>query len=151
MRFVLADGMPPPAAVLTAGQLELHDLITRFYYIATDSDGSPGAPALRVKTLSSVGGRPTFIDTEVMSGIEDLQVEFRTEGGYIAPDALPMGVMVRGVRLWLRLRAAGPEAGHVDARSYRYADALYAPTGTERSYRRLLSSHVIALRNVPHP
>lgn len=151
MCFVLADGMLPPRAVLTAGKLELHDLVTRFYYIATDSDGSPGAPALRVKTLSSVAGHPTFIDTEVMSGVEDLQVEFRTDGGYVAPDALPMGVIVRGVRLWLRLRSAGPEAGHVDARSYRYADALYTPAGTERSYRRLLSSHVIALRNVPHP
>lgn len=151
LRFVLADGMLPPTAVLTAGQLELHDLVTRFYYIATDSDGSPGTPALRVKTLGRVAGRPTFIDTEVMSGIEDLQIEFRTAGGYVAPDALPVGVILRGVRLWLRLRSANPEAGHVDERSYRYADTLYTPAGSERSYRRLLSSHVIAVRNVPYP
>jgi type IV pilus assembly protein PilW len=151
LRFVLADGTLPPGSPLLADNLELHDLVTRIYYVATDSDGAPGVPALRVKTLSSVSGRPAFIDTEVMSGIEDLQVEFRLDGGYVAPDALPAAAIVRGVRLWLRLRAARPEADYVDARTWRYADVSYTPAASTRSLRRLVVSHIVALRNAPAP
>jgi type IV pilus assembly protein PilW len=150
-RFVLADGTLPPGTTLAADQLELHELVTRFYYVATDSDGAPGVPALRVKTLSSVGGRPAFIDTEVMSGIEDLQVEFRIDGGYVAPDALPAAAVVRGLRLWLRVRAFGPEADHVDARTWRYADISYTPAAGERAVRRQVIAHLVALRNAPGP
>ena len=148
-RFVLADGTLPPGTTLAADHLELHDLVTRFYYVATDSDGAPGVPALRVKTLSSVGGRPAFIDTEVMSGIEDLQVEFRIDGGYVAPDVLPAAAVVRGLRVWLRVRAAGPEADHVDTRTWRYADVSYTPAAGERAVRRQVIAHLVALRNAP--
>jgi type IV pilus assembly protein PilW len=151
VRFVLADGTLPPGTSLEADRLELHDLLTRFYYIATDSDGAPGVASLRVKALSSVSGHPAFIDTEVMSGIEDLQVEFAIDGGYVAPDALPAGAVVRGLRLWLRLRAQSPEPGFTDTCPWRYADVSYTPTAAECSYRRLLVSHVVALRNAPAP
>ena len=151
LRFVLADGTLPPGSTLLADRLELHDLLTRFYYVATDSDGAPGMPSLRVKSLGSVGGRPTFVDTEVMSGIEDLQVELRIDGGYVEPDALPAAAVVRGVRLWLRVRAATREAGYVDARTWRYADVSYTPAAAERTLRRLAVSHVVALRNAPAP
>lgn len=150
-RFVLADGTLPAGSVLLADHLELHDLVTRFYYVASGSDGAPGVPALRVKTLSSVGGHPTFVDTEVISGIEDLQVEFRIDGGYVAPDALPAGASVRGVRLWLRVRAPSPETGFVDARTWSYAGVSYTPAVAERGFRRLLAAHTVALRNAPAP
>jgi prepilin-type N-terminal cleavage/methylation domain-containing protein len=150
-RFVLADGTLPPGSTLLADRLELHDLLTRFYYVATDSDGAPGVPSLRVKSLGSVSGRPTFVDTEVMSGIEDLQVELRIDGGYVAPDSLPAAAVVRGVRLWLRVRATTREADYVDARTWRYADVSYTPAAAERALRRLAVSHVVALRNAPAP
>jgi hypothetical protein len=146
-RFVLADGTLPAGALLAPERLELHDLTTRFYYIATDADGNPGVPALRVKSLTSLGGRPAFVDTEVMSDIEDLQVEFAIDGADVSADALPPGAAVRGVRLCLRVRASRAEADFVDARTWRYADVAYTPTGTERHIRRQVFCHVIALRN----
>jgi prepilin-type N-terminal cleavage/methylation domain-containing protein len=148
-RFVLADGTLPPGAVLASGQLELHDLATRFYYVATDADGSTGLPALRVKTLTSVAGRPSFVDTEVMAGIEDLQVELAIDGGYVAPEALPAGAVVRGLRLWLRVRSALPEPDGTDTRTWRYAGVVYTAAGAARRFRRQVFCHVVALRNAP--
>lgn len=148
-RFVLADGTLPPGTVLAPGQLELHDLATRFYYVATDADGSAGLPALRVKTLTSVAGRPSFVDTEVMAGIEDLQVELAIDGGYVAPEALPAGAVVRGLRLWLRVRSALPEPDGTDTRTWRYAGVVYTAAGAARRFRRQVFCHVIALRNAP--
>ena len=146
-RFVLADGTLPAGTALAPGRLELHDLVTRFYYVATDADGADGVPALRVKTLTSVAARPAFVDTEVMAGIEDLQVELAIDGGYVAPDALPPAAAVRGVRLWLRVRASLPEPGSADTRTWRYAGVSYTPAGAARSFRRQVFCHVIALRN----
>ncbi|MCC7463434.1 MAG: PilW family protein [Gammaproteobacteria bacterium] len=148
-RFVLADGTLPPGTLLASGVLELHDLETRLYYVATEADGNPDQPALRVKSLTRIAGRPGFLDTEVMAGIEDLQVELAIDGGYVAPDALPPAGVVRGVRLWLRVRAALAESPGTDTRTWRYADVSYTPAGSARRYRRQVFSHVIALRNAP--
>lgn len=78
---------------------ELRDLELRIYYVARSADGSPDLPALRVKTLTSVAGAPAFIDTEVMNGIEDLQVEL-----------LPDASAPRSVRVQLRVRAEASAA-----------------------------------------
>jgi type IV pilus assembly protein PilW len=148
-RFVLADGILPVGLVPSPDQLQLHDLQLNSYYIANDSDGRAGWPALRVKTLTRVGVNPTFVDTELMSGIEDLQLQFQTDGGYADPGQLPPGAVVRAVRVWLRIGAAAAEPGFVDARRYHYADVDFTPTGAERGQRRLLVSRTIALRNAP--
>lgn len=79
---------PVPAGI------ELHDLHVRAYYLARQSDGDPATPALRVKSLSAVAGSPTFIDTEVMPGVEALQATL-----------LPSPEAPRSVRLSLTLRA----------------------------------------------
>jgi len=73
---------------------ELRDLIVRIYYVARASDGEATLPALRVKSLTSIAGAPAFIDTEVMNGIEDLQVEL-----------LPSPAAARYAHLRLRVRA----------------------------------------------
>lgn len=75
------------------------DLIVRIFYVAHASDGDPRTPALRVKSLTAVAGEPAFIDTEVMPGVEDLQV-----------DLLPDSVAPRSVRIRLRVR---PDAADV--------------------------------------
>lgn len=75
---------------------ELRDLIVRIYYVARNADGEPGLPALRVKNLTSIAGVPAFIDTEVMNGIEDLQVEL------LPPAGRPLSARIR-----LRVRAQG--------------------------------------------
>jgi type IV pilus assembly protein PilW len=67
----------PPNGVgtLPASRREIRDYILRRYYISRRSDGDRTTPALRVLSLSSIRGRPTFIDTEVMPGVESLQVQ----------------------------------------------------------------------------
>ncbi|HTP38860.1 MAG TPA: prepilin-type N-terminal cleavage/methylation domain-containing protein [Steroidobacteraceae bacterium] len=104
-RFVFADGMLPAGSSLQPDLLEVHDLVLVAYYVAHDSDGHPGLPALRVKTLTSVSGTPAFTDTEIMTGIQDLQVQLLVAGGWVTPEALPTDATVRAVRLTLTARA----------------------------------------------
>lgn len=79
----------------------LRELIVRIYYIARQSDGDAGLPALRMKSLTSIAGVPAFVDTEVMNGIESLRVE-----------VLPSPAAPRALRVRLRVRA---DAGGVRA------------------------------------
>jgi prepilin-type N-terminal cleavage/methylation domain-containing protein len=110
-RYLLADGVLPSGTTLQPDLLELHDLQVRSYYIANDSDGRAGLPALRVKTLTSVSGAPAFTDTEVMIGIQDLQVEFLVAGGWFGPEALPANASVRAVRISLEARSQVTRVG----------------------------------------
>ena len=148
-RWLLIDGLLPPATLLLPLRLQLHDLSVQSYYIANSSVGEPGVPALRVKSLTTISGSAAFTDTEVMAGIEDLQVRLLTASGSYDPDRLPAGEVVRAVQLWLLLRAARPEPGFVDPRIYAYADRSLALDAGQRRYRRLLASRTVALRNAP--
>ena len=65
---------------ISAGR-EVHDLVVHSYYIDQQSDGSTTTPSLRRKVLSTNGTDPTVIDEEVLSGVEDLQVEFGIDTG----------------------------------------------------------------------
>lgn len=78
----------------SAAEAGLRNLVVRIFYVARAADGDSRTPALRVKSLSAVAGVPAFIDTEVMPGIEDLQVEL-----------LPDDMAPRSVRMRLRIRA----------------------------------------------
>lgn len=78
-------------------QSQGRDLLVRIYYVANAADGDPLTPALRVKSLTAVAGQPAFVDTEVMPGVEDLQV-----------DLLPAAAAPRSASVRLRLR---PDAG----------------------------------------
>ena len=85
---LLSRSMAPIAAAAPAGA-ELRDLIVRIFYVSRGADGDAATPALRVKTLSAIAGAPAFIDTEVMPGVEDLQIE-------LLPDAeAPRTVQIR--------------------------------------------------------
>lgn len=154
----------------------VHDLIVRSYYVSRDSVGNAGLPALRVKSLTSVGGAPQFVDTEVMPAVEDLQVQFGIDTGdynsdgvvdavadvngdgipesdgratrYVSPDFPGLDrLQVVSVRLWIRVRAEQREPGFVDGRTYNYADVTYTPAGAARNFRRVVMSRTISLRN----
>jgi hypothetical protein len=146
-RWILADGLAPAGIVPVADRLEWHDLLLTSYYVTNDSVGAPGTPALRAKSLTRIAGRPAFLDTEVMPGIEDLQLQLVTDQGVFDPEALPLNAHIRLVQLWLRVRAANAEAGYRDSQTYRYADVTAAPAAAEQGFRRLLVSRRIALRN----
>ncbi|HXC57806.1 MAG TPA: prepilin-type N-terminal cleavage/methylation domain-containing protein [Steroidobacteraceae bacterium] len=87
---VLWDGVLPAG---TPASPELRDLIVRAYYISRTADGDPATPALRMKSLTEVAGKPAFVDTEVMSGVEDLQFALQPAAG--APRAIRVTLQLR--------------------------------------------------------
>jgi hypothetical protein len=172
-QYLFVDGNVP-------GMLDvdhrLLSLVVRAYYIARDSVSRPDFPALRVKSLTRSGGSPMFDEDEVITGIEDLQVQFGIDTGdrnndgrddtnadsdgdgrpdaigrvtrYVSPDFADLPRYVVGaVRIWLRVRADEPETGFIDGRTYRYADVVYTPAGADAAYRRVLMTRTIAVRN----
>ncbi len=143
---VLVNVAPPancPTAPAGTGQVA--DLIVNTYYIARDSQrvGGANTPALRVISLTGpTVVAPDFVDTEVVSGVEDLQVQFGidpsgiscTASQYINPlpaaqlpptPAVGLGQIV-SVRVWLLVRADTPETGFIDATIYQYGDRSVA-------------------------
>ncbi|MEZ5499270.1 MAG: PilW family protein [Steroidobacteraceae bacterium] len=155
---------------------EIRDLRVRAYYVDRSSVENPQLPALRVKSLTSIGGNVGFIDDEVMPGIEDLQVQFGIDTGdydndgnidasadrnndgipetdgratrYVDPDFPGLErLQVVSVRVWVRVRSADIEPGFVDTQTYRYGNVEYTPAGAEAGFRRVLMSRTITLRN----
>jgi type IV pilus assembly protein PilW len=156
---LFVDGVTP--GVVDANH-RVHNLLVRTYYIARDSVGRRGFPALRVKSLARGG----FDEDEVMSGVEDLQVQFGVDSDgilgesdgsvnmYVDPDnpvLAEAGVRVQSVRLWLLVRADNIELGFEDDARYRYANVDYAideRPDLPQGYRRLLVTKTIELRNL---
>ncbi len=134
---------------------QVHDLLVRTYYIARDSVGQRGVPALRVKSLTRSGTSLIFNEDEVMTGVEDLQVQFGVSpdgsgrvSHYVDPGSpeLPVAQIV-SVRVWLRVRSDEAEPTFIDTRTYRYADVEFTPSGAEEHFRRVLMSRTTTLRN----
>lgn len=159
--LLFADGRAPGPL---DGEHEIRDLEVRSYYIANDSVGRPGWPALRVKSLTESRGAAQFRDEEVMPGVEDLQVEVgvaELERGvqvvrFVTPDS-PRTLAAQGrpahivaLRVWLRVRADITEQGHLDDRRMDYANVTFVPSPGEARQRRLLVTRTVALRNAPH-
>jgi len=150
--LLFGDGASPGTVDDNA---EVRDLEVRTYYIANNSVGRPGWPALRVKALTESGGAAQFRDEEVLPGVEDLQVEIalRSPNGlattrYLAPTPdLVRDATVVSVRLWLRIRADHTEGGYADSRPLQYADVHFVPSGSEVGMRRMLVERTVALRN----
>jgi type IV pilus assembly protein PilW len=98
---LLAARMSAPANQLTAGDTttevallkdmyEIHDLVVRTFYISADSEGFPGVPALRMKSLRALNDPDgAFSDDELASGVEDMQIQFGVDtGSYDGDDAI---------------------------------------------------------------
>jgi hypothetical protein len=151
---LFADGRAPGAIDENA---QVRDLEVHIWYIANDSVGRRGWPALRVKSLTEAGGAAQFRDEEVLPGVEDLQVELGVVAGavnprvsYVAADAPSASTArVLAVRLWLRVRSDATDRGFIDARSLAYADVAFMPTAFEATQRRVLIERTVALRNLP--
>jgi hypothetical protein len=148
----------------------VNDLVVHAYYVDRDSSTTANLPTLFRK---SVNLTPTFVDEEILPGVEDLQVQFGidptgntgTATQYVNPATaavLPAAAQIVAVRIWLLLRSDTIETGFVDNRTYAYADRSIA-AGTvaslttagaagkayrpNDSYRRLLVSRTIMIRN----
>ena len=167
-QLMFADGNAP--GVIDEHH-RVHNLVVRVYYVASDSVGQRNFPALRVKSLTRSGTNVIFDEDEVMPGVEDLQVQFGIAAGGASSDAAGSAASTFGatggrvaryvdpgspdlrwaqvvcVRVWLRIRADVPEPTFVDARTYRYANVVFTPSGAERNYRRVLITRTTTLRN----
>jgi type IV pilus assembly protein PilW len=129
---------------------EVHDLMTNGYYIKNNASG---IPSLYRQTLSA---GPSFIDTEIIPGIEDMQIELGWDNGtgptdtvgavrYIAPNNLPSGGRIVSVRIWLLVRSDSQDATFTDDRSYTYASTSnFQPND---HFKRILVSKTIFIRN----
>ncbi len=133
-----------------------NELVAHAYYVSPNTVGNDGRPSLRRRGLSS---GPAVIDQEIISGVEDMQIQFgidtnadRAVDLYVNPDnpLLAAGPSVLAVRVWLLMRADEPELGFRDDRTYSYADREYSPAtdaAVLSNYRRLLISRTVYLRN----
>ena len=116
---LLVDGRLPADVALREGHAELHDLLVSVYYIARRADGDAPTtlPALRVKSLTRIGGSAAFLDTEVLPGVVDLRVQlgYRPSAAaplqFVAPDHLPVNAQLLAVQLDLTLAASADEVG----------------------------------------
>jgi type IV pilus assembly protein PilW len=169
----LVPNAGPPATIGTTQRAM--GLVVDAYYVDQDSDQGANIPSLRRKWL---GNNPaTFNDLEIVSGIEDMQVQLGIEnpaaGGtttgianqyvnVVQPAALPVGAQIVSVRIWIMVRADTPEIGFVDGRTYSYGNrnvancvvnnlnAVAAAGCAYRpndNFRRLLVSRTVMLRN----
>jgi type IV pilus assembly protein PilW len=150
------------------------DVVVRMYYISNQSDARGAAePALRRKRFTTADDFTSlpggwWVDEEVVPGVEDMQVEFGVDPGflsngvrvwngipvrYVPPNAVVATDIVVAVRVFLRMRAEAPEIDYRDPAIYggqagatvRYGDA---PNFTPNDgFRRLLVSKTVQLRN----
>jgi type IV pilus assembly protein PilW len=160
---------------LEADMLDIRDLIVNVYYVSKDSDSRTNYPSLRRKSLMVDGtGTYTMDDQEIMSGVEDMQVQFGVDMGvdadgdgkidddddnkiadvvngqvvrYINPDdaASTKFGQIASVRVWLRMRAEQGEVGYSDNQTYEYGSVKFEPKGD--NIRRLVTSRTFFLRN----
>jgi prepilin-type N-terminal cleavage/methylation domain-containing protein len=90
---LLWQGALPAGLRVQADRSELRNLLVRSYYLARGADGDPQTPSLRVKSLTSIAGAPAFIDTEVMPGVEAMQIETLPDAA--APISLQIRLLLR--------------------------------------------------------
>jgi len=180
MANFITTGVAAPSGTLTPQMYEIRDLVVRAFYISQNSEGFPGVPALRMKSLRALdtaGG--AFSDDELAGGVEDMQIQFGVDtasydgddtpdhkiGGdnvpdtngqvtrYLDPNANLISpenwnaAQIVAVRIWLRVRGDAPERDFIDNSTYSYAGVNYTPAGADRTFRRMLVSKTIQLRN----
>jgi type IV pilus assembly protein PilW len=143
-----------------------HRLIANGYYVSRSSDADAQMPSLRVKALVGSSTGPKITDTQILRGVEDIQIQFGVDtdaigtpdrgsvNRYVDPDD-PMidplnplfdpNAEIIAVRLWLRIRAERRENGFTDDATYVYADRNVGPFND--SFRRIVVTKTVFLRN----
>jgi type IV pilus assembly protein PilW len=155
---IFKDGTIPADV---AAMSETRDLLVHAYYISQRGNGANGLPQfqLRRQTLQpagsdmEAGATPEINDIEIVSGVEDLQVQFGVDTGtdgnvdrYVNPGAVPANARIASVRIWLRVVADDREPGFSDTTNYTYANSTTPATATD-GRRRVLISKTIQIRN----
>jgi prepilin-type N-terminal cleavage/methylation domain-containing protein len=159
---IFNNGAMPPDYVPGDGS-EVHQLVVNGYYVSRSSSLGPGIPSLRMHTLMGDG---TIQDQEVLTGVEDMQVQFGVDTDVIGaanrgsidryvnandPILDPLNAAfipsaeILAVRIWLRLRADRIENGFTDTAAYQYADRNQLPFND--GFRRIVVMKTIYVRN----
>ena len=146
---LMTDGI---ARLGDAGRV--HDLEVSVFYVCADSSAQRGLPSLRRKRLVG-GSRPAFQDEELVTGVEDLQIEVGLDDTadldsavdrWITAARIPAGATPRAVRLWIRAGSDLPENPAIDLPTLAYSNRDEPATASR--YRRKLSSRIVELRNL---
>jgi len=161
-RVFNGGAMPAGYAVVPPGfPPQIHNVVVNAYYVDQQSDLDPNTPSLRLKTLDNTG---TWQDQELVSGVENLQVQFGVDTDadgdvdrYVDGDhALVNPLLVPGqivaVRLWMLARSQIAENGFTDPGPYNTPDADFPLINTGAAQfpsqnRRLQITKTVFLRN----
>jgi prepilin-type N-terminal cleavage/methylation domain-containing protein len=150
----------------TAATSQTHRLVVNGYFIRRATATVP--PMLRAWVLQRDG---TLANTEVLRGVEDMQIEFGVDTDVPGTPVIPnpnrgsvdrwvnpnaaiidptnagfnANAEILAVRVWLRVRADRIENGFTDTATYTYADTNVGPFND--AFRRMVVSKTIYLRN----
>ncbi len=136
------------------GAARVHDLEVSVFYVSADSSAQRGWPSLRRKRLVG-GGRPAFQDEELVTGVEDMQVEFGLDDPedqddaidrWVTPAEIPTPETPRAVRIWIRVRSDIAESPAIKRPALAYSNRT-EPSVSSR-HRQKLSSRAFELRNL---
>ncbi|MFK7886841.1 MAG: PilW family protein [Gammaproteobacteria bacterium] len=141
-----------------AADAQINEMRSTAYFVSSSSDADADVPSLRRAVIDNSGGAPTIVTEEVISGIEDMQVQYGVDlnndgsaNSYLGADLVANPNTIVSLRLWLRTRTAQPELGFSDDRTWLYSQTSFAPAGTsttdDDAYRRAVVSKTIELRN----
>lgn len=144
---LFVGGGPIPTGYLPTDPI--HEVEVHAYYVNGASAGDAGVPSLRRIRLAP---GPALVDEELVSGIEDLQVQLGLDtnadgavDSYASAGAPGVDLQqVVATRVWMRARAEHEELGFRDEATYAYADVSTRPND---GLRRLLVSSTVQMRN----
>jgi type IV pilus assembly protein PilW len=148
---IFSDGAVP--AMYDPAASETHNMVVHAYYV------SEGAAINGVRQFSlrrkTLGAGPAIVDEEVISGVEDMQVQFGIDNAprdgnverYVNPGGVPAGARIASIRIWLRVVAEEREIGWINDTNFVYANQNYGRFNDDR--RRVLVSKTIQIRNAP--
>ncbi|MEM7083576.1 MAG: PilW family protein [Pseudomonadota bacterium] len=138
-------------------------LVANAYYVSPYSlagaNGTDNYPSLRRVQLVEQGGTPTMVDTEITTGVQDMQIQYGigpvnvagTRGGVAAyvsdiENLTAPNTMVRSMRVWLLMRSENPEIDHFDDIEYQLGDKVVGPFND--NFRRIVASRTVFFRNL---
>ena len=150
-RIYQVGGAAP--SVIGNGPMQDQLLKSYVYYIAPNTTGNDGIPALYRVAMTAGSMSPEL----VASGIENLQVRYGVldaAGNTQYLDANNVSAanwpLVSSVRIWLLVRNSDSEKGgaYSNTTTYSMGDVNYTPTaGTNDQFRRQLYTATVELRN----
>ncbi|MEM7294104.1 MAG: PilW family protein [Pseudomonadota bacterium] len=163
-----ADGSTTPAFAPDRN----HRYVAHVYYLHPDTVAGDGIPSLRRISLGTDSTGPAMTDEILVSGVEDMQVQFgmntclsgtcdKTINSYVNADNAAFGgdgwptlaaaTQIQAVKIWLMVRAEAAEIGLNAEDDLYLINTGTAVTDPDSSIRHAVYSGVFNLRNAVNP